>query len=172
MGGLARRVSYIKAFKLRSNLEVPALFVDAGNLFTDDRFAADRLPAEVMTKNKWVVKGYGDFHHDAANISYSDLPYVRELFKKDGFDKRVEEYPFIERLVSANIQPADDQHRAPNPYFIREITLARGVPGKKLKIGIVGFTEGKPTGPISTSFSMPAFASTTLSKPLKRSSPS
>ena len=152
MGGLARRVSYIKAFKLRSNLEVPALFVDAGNLFTDDRFAADRLPAEVMTKNKWVVKGYGDFHHDAANISYSDLPYARELFKKDGFDKRVEENPFIERLVSANIQPADDQHRAPNPYFIREITLARGVPGKKLKIGIVGFTEGKPTGPNQREF--------------------
>ncbi len=147
MGGLARRVSYIKAFKLMSNLEVPTLFVDAGNLFTDDRFAADRLPAEVMTKNKWVVKGYGDFHHDAANISYSDLPYARELFKKDGFDNRVEENPFIGRLVSANIQPTDDQHRAPNPYFIREITLARGVPGKKLKIGIVGFTEGKPTGP-------------------------
>jgi 2',3'-cyclic-nucleotide 2'-phosphodiesterase (5'-nucleotidase family) len=145
MGGLARRVSYIKAFKLRSNLEVPTLFVDAGNLFTDDRFAADRLPAEVMTKNKWVVKGYGDFHHDAANINYNDLPYVAELFKKEGFNKRIEEYPFIERLVSANIQPADDLLRAPNPYVIREITLKRAVPGKKIKVGIVGFTEGKPT---------------------------
>lgn len=152
MGGLARRVSYIKAFKLRSNLEVPALFVDAGNLFTDDRFVADQLPAEVMTKNKWVVKGYGDFHQDAANISYSDLPYARELFAKDGFDKRVEENPFIERLVSANIQPTDDQHRAPNPYFIREVTLTRGIPGKKLKVGIVGFTDAKPTGPNQKEF--------------------
>lgn len=147
MGGLARRVSYIKAFKQRSNTEVPTLSVDAGNLFTDDRFSANQLPAEVMTKNKWVVKGYGDFHHDAANISYVDLPYLGELLKKGGFDKRVEEYPFIERLVSANIHPMDDQHREPVPYVIREISLKRGAPGKKLRIGIVGFSEGKPTGP-------------------------
>jgi len=98
-----------------------------------------------MTKNKWVVKGYGDFHHDAANISYNDLPYLTELLKKDGYDKRVGEYPFIERLISANIQPTDDQHRSPVPYVIREIALKRGDPGQKLRIGIVGFTEGKPT---------------------------
>lgn len=147
MGGLARSVSYIKAFKQRSNTEVPTLVVDAGNLFTDDRFSANQLPGEVMTKNKWVVKGYGDFHHDAANISYLDLPYLGELLKKDGFDKRVEEYPFIERLVSANIHPMDDQHRDPVPYVIREITLKRGAPGQKLRIGIVGFSEAKPTGP-------------------------
>jgi 2',3'-cyclic-nucleotide 2'-phosphodiesterase (5'-nucleotidase family) len=144
MGGLARRVSYIKAFKHRSNLEVPTLFVDAGNLFSDDRFTANQLPGEVMTKNKWVVKGYGDFNHDAANISYSDLPYLAELLKKDGYDSRLQELPFIERLISANLQPADDQHKAPTPYVIREITLKRGDPGETLKIGIVGFTEGKP----------------------------
>ena len=144
MGGLARRVSYIKAFKHRSNLEVPTLVVDAGNLFTDDRFTEDQLPGEVMTKNKWVVKGYGDFHHDVANISWVDLPYLTELLKKDGFDKRVEEYPFIERLVSANIQPVDDQHRTPIPYVIREITLKRGAPGQKVRVGFVGLTEAKP----------------------------
>jgi 2',3'-cyclic-nucleotide 2'-phosphodiesterase (5'-nucleotidase family) len=147
MGGLARRVSYIKAFKQRSNTEVPTLSVDAGNLFTDDRFSANQLPAEVMTKNKWVVKGYGDFHHDAANVSYVDLPYLGELLKKDGFDKRVEEYPFIERLISANIHPMTDQHRELVPYVIREVNLKRGVPGKKLRVGIVGFSEPKPTGP-------------------------
>ncbi len=146
MGGLARRVSYIKAFKHRSNLEVPTLVVDAGNLFTDDRFTADQLPGEVMTKNKWVVKGYGDFHHDVANISWIDLPYLTELLKKDGFAKRVEEYPFIERLVSANIEPVDDQHRKPIPYVIREITLKRGAPGQKVRIGFVGLTEAKPIG--------------------------
>ena len=145
MGGLARSVSYIKAFKHRSNTEVPSLVVDAGNLFTDDRFSADQLPAEVMTKNKWVVKAYGDFHHDAANISYNDFPYLTELLKKDGYDKRLGEYPFMERLISANIQPTDDQHRTPLPYVIREIALKRGNPGQKLRIGIVGFTEGKPT---------------------------
>ncbi len=147
MGGLARRVSYIKAFKHRSNMEVPALLVDAGNLFTDDRFTAAQLPAEVMTRNKWVVKGYGDYHHDAANISYVDLPYIGELLKKDGYDKRVEDYPFIQQLVSANIHSMDDQHRDPVSYVIREVALKRGAPGKKLRIGIIGFSEAKPSGP-------------------------
>src|SRR6266850_2007719 len=147
MGGLARRVSYIKAFKHRSNGEVPTLFVDAGNMFSDDRFSADQLPADVMSKNKWVVKGYGSFHHDVANISYLDLPYLADLLKKDGYSKRLEEYPFMERLVSANITPLDDQHRAPVPYIIREIALKRGSPGQKVRIGIVGFSEGKPSGP-------------------------
>lgn len=147
MGGLARRVSYIKAFLHRSNMEVPTLFADAGNLFTDDRFAGDHLPAEVMTKNQWVVKGYADFHQDVANISFNDLPYVAELFKKDGFDKRQEEFPFIRRLVSANIEPTDDAHQAPQPYLIREVTLKRGAADKKLRIAFVGLTEGKPTGP-------------------------
>jgi 2',3'-cyclic-nucleotide 2'-phosphodiesterase (5'-nucleotidase family) len=144
MGGLARRVSYTKAFKHRSNLEVPTVSVDAGNLFSDDRFTANQLPGEVMTKNKWVVKGYGDFHQDAANIGYSDIPYLAELLKKDGYDARLQELPFIARLVSANLQPVDDQHNAPAPYVIREITLKRGDPGRALRIGIVGFTEGKP----------------------------
>ena len=147
MGGLARRVSYIKAFKHRSNLEVPTVSVDAGNLFTDDRFTAAQLPPEVMTRNKWVVKGYGDFHHDAANISYWDLPYVGELLKKEGYDKRLEEYPFIEKLISANIHAMDAQHRDPIPYVIREVTLKRGAPGSKVRVGIVGLSEGKPTGP-------------------------
>jgi 2',3'-cyclic-nucleotide 2'-phosphodiesterase (5'-nucleotidase family) len=147
MGGLARRVSYIKAFKHRSNLEVPTLFVDAGNIFTDDRYNGVELPAEVMTKNKWVVKGYGEAHHDAANLSYPDLPYLAELFKKDGYDKRLEEYPFMQRLISANIRPVDDQHRTPLPYIIREITLKRSAPGKKIRVAIIGLTEAKPSGP-------------------------
>lgn len=101
----------------------------------------DRLPADVMTKNKWVVKGYGQFLADAANISYSDLPFLTELFKKEGYDKRVEEMPFMEKLVSANLQPTDDLHRPPAPYVIREVTLKRGASGKKIRVGITGFTD-------------------------------
>ncbi|HLG16001.1 MAG TPA: multiheme c-type cytochrome [Blastocatellia bacterium] len=100
-----------------------------------------------MSKNKWVVKAYGDFHHDAANVNSADLPYLGELFKKEDFDKRVEEFPFINKLVSANVRPIDDAHLAPVPYVIREITLKRGVPGHKIRIGIVGFTESMPIGP-------------------------
>ena len=138
MGGLARRVSYIKAFKQRSNTEVPTLLVDAGNLFADDRFSAAQLPAEVMTKNKWVVKGYGDFHHDAANISYNDLPYLTELLKKDGYDKRVGEYPFIERLISANIQPLDDQQQVEEA--VADGAAVSGRPGRTRR-------RTRPAGP-------------------------
>jgi 2',3'-cyclic-nucleotide 2'-phosphodiesterase (5'-nucleotidase family) len=144
MGGLARRVSYLKAFKHRSNLEVPTLFVDAGNIFTDDQYSGSDLPADVMTKNKWVVKGYGDHRHEAANISYPDLPYLTELLKKDGYEDRLAQYPFIKRLISANIRPADDQHVAPAPYVIREITLRRSAPGKTVRVGFLGLTEAKP----------------------------
>jgi 2',3'-cyclic-nucleotide 2'-phosphodiesterase (5'-nucleotidase family) len=143
MGGLARRVSYIKAFKHRSNGEVPALFVDAGNLFTDDKYSAE-LPPEGLAKNKWVTKAYGDFRQDAANISYVDLPYMAELLKKDGYEQRVQEYPFIKKLVSSNVRPADDRNQAPAPYLIREVTLKRGNPNQKIKVGIIGLTGAKP----------------------------
>jgi hypothetical protein len=103
------------------------------------------LPAEVITKNKWVVKGYGDFHHDAANISFNDLPYLAELLKKEGYDQRIEELPFIKKLVSANIQPIGDNLNAPAPYVIREVTLKRGSAGKKIRVGITGFTDLKPS---------------------------
>ena len=128
-------------------MEVPTLFADAGNLFTDDRFAADHLPAEVIAKNQWVVKGYADFHQDVANISFNDLPYVAELLKKDGYDQRLETYPFIRKLISANVEPADDSQKAPPPYLIREVTLNRADAGKKLRVAFVGLTEAKPTGP-------------------------
>ncbi len=94
-----------------------------------------------MTKNKWVVKSYGQFLFDAANISYSDLPFLTELFKKEDYDKRAEEMPFMEKLVSANIQPINDLYRAPAPYVIRDVTLKRGASGKKIKVGITGFTD-------------------------------
>ena len=150
MGGLARRVSYIKAFKHRSNLEVPSLFVNAGNLFTDEKFSAGQLPSDVMTKNRWVVKSYGDFRHDAANASYNDLPYLAHLLSKDGYEARLGEMPFISKIVSANIQPANDTLNSPVPYVIREITLKRGKPGQTIKVGIVGFTEAKPIAPNQT----------------------
>jgi hypothetical protein len=144
MGGLARRVSYIKAFKLRSNSEVPVLMLDAGNLFSDEHYVSGLLPSWVIAKNKWVAKSYSVFHHDAANVTYSDLPYLAELLKKDGYQQRLSELPFIQRLVSANIFPIDQNLQAPAPYVIREIKLKRGQRGKALKIGIVGFSEVGP----------------------------
>src|ERR1700759_288207 len=146
MGGLAWGVSYIKAFQQRSSMQVPTLTVDAGNLVTDNRYTGGDLPAEAMTKKQWVLKAYDKFY-EAANIGYNDLPYLTEILKKDGYDKRVSDYPFIERLVSANIQPTDDAHKTPQPYVIREVTLNRQTPGKKLKVAFVGLTQGKPNNP-------------------------
>ncbi len=141
MGGLARRVSYIKAFRHRSNGEVPALYLDAGNLFTDEKFINDQLPPEILAKNRWVVKGYSEFQHDAANIGFADLPYAAELLKKDGYEQRVSELSFIKKLTSANIHPADDSKIAPAPYLIREVMLKRGGTERKVRIGIIGLTE-------------------------------
>src|SRR5437868_3595001 len=147
MGGLARRVGYIISFKLRSNQEVPALFVDAGNLFTDDRAMGSRLPDEDLAKNRWVTKSYGKFNHDAANVTYNDFLYLSDLLKKDGYQERLQEYPFIAKIVSANVHPTDKNLQPLQPYVIREVSLKRGKPGATIKIGIAGFTEAKPQSP-------------------------
>lgn len=126
---------------------MPTLYVDAGNLFSDEGYDGSKLPAWVQVKNKWVVKSYGHFHHDAANIAPYDLPYLAELLKKEGYWERVSELPFIKKLISANVRPARPDLQAPAPYLIREAELKRGRPGAKIKIGIVGFTEPKRLGP-------------------------
>jgi hypothetical protein len=154
MGGLARRAAYIKALQVRSRDEAPVLFVDAGNLFSD---AAGQLPPEILVKNRWVLKSYGDFNHDAANLSYLDLPYLAALLKKDGYDKRVAEFPFIKKLISANVKPTDQSLQAPAPYVIVEVSLKRGEPGKKYKIGIIGLTLGKPATPTTEEYDVAGF---------------
>lgn len=146
MGGLARSVSYIKAFRYRSSGEVPTLFVDAGNLFSDEHYSGSHLPESILIKNKWVLKSYDKFGHNAANLSHYDLAFAAELFKKEGFEQRTREYPFIKKLISANIHPASSALESPVPYSITEITLKRGKPGQRIRIGIVGFTELKPLG--------------------------
>ena len=146
MGGLARRASYLKAFKQRSNKEVPSLFVDAGNLFADDRFVGGQLPSWVQTKNRWITKAGSEFQLDAANISHYDLPYMSQLLKKDGYDKRVAEFPSLTKLISANIVPANSDLEPPTQYVVREITLKRTKPERAAKVGIVGLTELKPVG--------------------------
>src|SRR5262245_29645880 len=123
MGGLARRASYIKAFRQRSNKEVPALFVDAGNFFSDERFVSGNLPGWVQTKNRWVAKSGSEFQFDAANVSHYDLPYLAQLLAKQDYDKRVSEFPFIKKVISANIVPINAELQAPQPYVIREITI-------------------------------------------------
>jgi len=118
-----------------------------------------------MTKNRWVVKAYGDFKHDAANLTTGDLPYLSEVLKKDGYEDRVKELPFLNKLVSANIQPLDDAHLAPAPYVIREITLKRGAPEKTVRVGIVGFTEARPKDPAQQS--EPVYGSYRIADPFE-----
>ena len=152
MGGLARRASYIRALQVQSNDQAPVLFVDAGNLFSDDRFVGGQLPSETLVKDRWVDKGYGDFNQDAANIGYNDLPFLAWLMKKDDYDKHVAEFPFTKKLVSANVVAMDQNLQSPQPYLIKEVPLKRGDPGAKFRIGIVGLTDLKNEGPgISTS---------------------
>jgi hypothetical protein len=146
MGGLARRVGYTRALEVQSNNQAPVVYVDAGNLFSDDRYVNGQLPPEIAVKDRWVDKGFGDFGQDAANIAYNDLPFVAWLMNKDGYDKRLADLPFTKKLTSANIHPTDPNLQAPVPYVIKEVTLKRGDPGGKLRIGIVGLTDSKQEG--------------------------
>jgi hypothetical protein len=157
MGGLARRASYIRALEIQSNNQSPVIYVDAGNLFSDDRYVNGQLPAETVVKNRWVDKGYGDFGQEAANIGYNDLPFLAWLMNKDGYDKRIAEFPFTKKLVSANIHAIDQNLQSPAPYIIKEVSLKRGDPGGKLRIGIIGLTDQKTEGPGVTASQIAGF---------------
>lgn len=85
------------------------------------------------------------------------------MLKKEGYEERLEQLPFIKKLVSANIRPLDDSYHAPPPYVIRELTLRRGSPNRRLKIGILGLTETRPVN-----ISQKTDASFTIDDPFER----
>jgi hypothetical protein len=97
----------------------------------------------VRIKNEWVLRGYEAIGVVAANVSFRDLPFAATLMKKEGFEARAKEFPLVERLLAANITPADGTVRPFTPYVVREVSGKRIGP-KPLRVGFLGLT-GVPT---------------------------
>ena len=148
MGGLARRVSYIKAFREKLS-QIPTLLVDSGYFLTDERGAHDQLRPDVHAKDEAVVKSYDQFPVDIVNVSSHDLRYFSRLLSKTEFARRAESKPVLKRLVSANILNESPDVVSPQPFIIREIAGRKmnGAATKPIKVAFVGLTEAEPSAP-------------------------
>lgn len=139
MGGLAWRMGYKEGFRAMTP-DVPALQLDAGHMFADAGSSDSGLFLDSIERNKWVLKGYGQAGFAAANVSARDAGYLPDIFKKTGFEDRVKELPFIEKLVSANVKTSGADLGQPKEYLIQEIDSKRA--GKTVRVGITGVTTG------------------------------
>jgi Cytochrome c554 and c-prime len=137
LGGVARRVGYIDAFRKRSP-EAAIIQVDAGYIFSDDaNIAKDGLREDARLMNDWIVRANEMMNLDIVNLSYRDLPYASSLLTPDA-----QRTPEKSALISANIKPADGTRLAPKPYVIKYVTGAR-LP-KSVRIAFIGLSDIAP----------------------------
>ena len=149
MGGLARRVSYEKALLSQAEDSIAVLQVDAGNFLSDD-LTLPVMAAEARIKNEWVLKSFDQFKFGAANVSHRDLPYLAELMKKSAHADSLKRFPFLNRVISANVVPATPDVVAFKPYVIEELR-SRRLGTKPLKVAVIGVNElqGAPGSVVS-----------------------
>jgi 2',3'-cyclic-nucleotide 2'-phosphodiesterase (5'-nucleotidase family) len=153
MGGLARRVSYTKAFRERLS-QIPSLLVDSGYFLADERGSHGDLRPDVRAKDETVFKSYDQFPVDVANISSHDLKYISRLLAKSEFTRRAESQPVLKRLVSANTVSDSPDKMSPQPFIVKEIPgrQLNGAATKSVRVAFVGLTEMEPAAALGFKF--------------------
>jgi Cytochrome c554 and c-prime len=137
LGGVARRMGYINAFRKRS-LGAATVLVDAGYVFADDSAGdGDDLRADAVLMNDWIVRANEQMPLEMVNLSYRDLPYASKLLVPVTTSKGSKS-----QLISANIKASNDLHREPLPYFIKTLEAKRLK--SPLKIAFIGLTDIPP----------------------------
>lgn len=143
-GGLARRASYVNAFKAQF-AGVPVMQLDVGHFFSWQRASDGTVTPEMLVRNSWVMRGYEAVQHDVANLSHYDLIFAQNLLDKASYRVHERETPIIRRLISANVRATDEHHQAPPAYLIKELTgdrLPLRENGQRVwRVGVVGVTE-------------------------------
>jgi hypothetical protein len=135
MGGLARRVSYTKAFRGKFTA-VPLLMVDTGNFMADDRSTHGELRFDARLKNELVLKAFDQFTVDVANLSWHDLFYFSKL-------KTAARPASLDKYVSANATSETPAAFTPKQFTIREVAARHGEGAKKVLVAFVGLTEAR-----------------------------
>ncbi|MDX2030493.1 MAG: multiheme c-type cytochrome [Blastocatellia bacterium] len=134
LGGVARRMGYINAFRKRSP-DAAVLQVDAGYIFNDDlNYDGSDLRGDARLMNDYIVRANEVMGLDVVNLGYRDLRYAGSLLAPDAKLK-----PEKSTLVSANIKPTWGGRVAPAPYTIKIVTgkrLARPV-----RIAFIGLSD-------------------------------
>jgi hypothetical protein len=131
MGGLARRVSYIKAFKEKFK-NVATLAVDSGFFLADEQTSHGDIRFDAAIRSEWTLRAYDISSVDVANVSAHDLRYISKLTTKPELARRAQAFPMLRRMVSANIEAVSAGAARLPKYIIREIPF---------KVAFVGLSE-------------------------------
>lgn len=156
-GGLPWRLGYTEGFRA-AYPDAGFLQVDAGNSMADIVDVNGKLYSDQNVKDEWVLKAFDAFHFDAANVSHHDIYYLSQFYKSaDVYKQSLEKYPFLDRYVSANLEPEDPKSGvvAPPPYVVRTMTGKR-VPGGSVRVAFVGLTENNPNLPLQVGYKVTA----------------
>lgn len=122
-GSLARVESYRAALAARDR-DTPIVLLNAGNWLDDTIGYDDRLRADTIVANTWMLKGLAAGGWDVANVGFRDLPHLVYVTKA-----------FPDIAVSANVRPDDAKAAAPARWKLIE----RG----GVKVAVTGIsTEG------------------------------
>jgi hypothetical protein len=137
LGGVARRMGYINAFRKRSP-GANTILVDTGNIFSDE-VNADRtdLRADARLMNDWIVRANEMMPLSVVNLSYRDLRYASGLMSPDAKLK-----PEKSTLLSANIRSEDPSRTNAAPYTIVTVTAPRLK--KPVRIAFIGLSDLAP----------------------------
>lgn len=137
LGGVARRMGYINAFRKRSPGAATVL-VDTGYIFAEDlNEQKTDLRADARLMNDWIVKTNETMPLSVVNISYRDLRYASELLTDEAKARQEKS-----QLVSANIKSAGPGHVNPAPYRI--VTATAGRLKTPVRIAFIGLSDIAP----------------------------
>lgn len=137
LGGVARRMGYINAFRKRSP-DAAIIQADAGYIFSDEvNHEGTGLREDARLMNDWIVRANEVMNLEIVNLGYRDLPYASSLLKPDAKVK-----PEKSNLISANIKAVDSDRANPAPYVIKIITGKRL--SKPVRIAFIGLSDMTP----------------------------
>lgn len=137
-GGLAWRMGYAEGLKKLAP-DVAVVQLDAGRMFAN---SVGYIQPYDRVRNEWMLRAYDEAGFAAANVSYYDVQMLADLLHKSEVESKRQKFPFLARLVSANVRPTKPDLAAPAPYVVETVTGKR-LP-KPIRLGITGVTMANP----------------------------
>lgn len=136
LGGLARRVGYENAVLELTKGQAGLLRLDAGGAFDD---SVDTGKNEVIPhiRNEWVLRGYLARDVTAINAAVSDLRYLSQMNVIEDRQARLDRFPMLGRVVSANLVPAGPGVVPFLPFIVRDVPAPR-IGSRPVRVAVVG----------------------------------
>ncbi len=137
LGGVARRMGYVNAFRKRSP-DAATVLVDTGNVFSDElNESRSDLRPDARLMNDWITRANETMPLSVVNLSYRDVRYAAGLLQSDAKLK-----PQRSVLVSANLKVTDSTRTNPAPYSI--VTAVSRRLKTPIRIAFIGLSDIAP----------------------------